>query len=1135
MSIEQKKALHPYTSLWTQASAGTGKTKTLTDRVLSLLLHGYLPQHILCITFTKAAATEMLERIRKRLSAWVCCDETTLDKEVSYLLDRSPSQEELSKARELFTFVIDQDDGPHIETIHAFCQSLLKQFPLEAHLTPDFKIIDDQEKESLIEETQKRILTHNDERSSKISSSLGVMNEYIHELSFSDLIKTILHQRESISQALKEDKFEQLFPSKEEVKNNLLKDIDNLKSTADILLEGSKTEQKRGQELLEIIKLSKEEREKRYWDYVSLFLTGKQETSDRQIRKQLATKKFEDQYPGHYQKLFEEAQRVLDNLEHYKETITKATSQSFLEIARFVLELYQELKQNQNCLDYDDLILMTRDLLKDTEKSPWILLKLDYQIEHLLIDEAQDTSPLQWEIILSLVEDFFQTSQKEYPKTLFVVGDEKQSIYSFQGANINHYQKVKKELKTRVLQNKQLWQEVSLTKSYRSTKDVLALVDQTFSKSTAKDGVVIHEDDLTTTSIDPNISSSQPVLEHGVTRKEDGYIEIWPLMEPEPHDPPVAWKPAVENRLAFSPRQRLALCIAQRIQYYLKHPPFLKSKNRALQPSDIMILVRRRSGFVDELNAYLKSMHIPSSGIDRLTINDHIAVQDMIAFMRFFLLPQDDLSLACFLKSPIGGWNDDDLFDLCHDREHLSLWQKIQNMRNTKPLYQTTYDFINRFQQYFYDEGLYSFFQRLYNEKIIGHTTITGKQAFLSRLGQECEDVLTEFSNIVLNYESQHGPSKQLFLSWFDQSEIEVKRDLQSQNQDVVRIMTIHASKGLQAPIVFLPDTVQTPNKTDQLLLSEKNDEHDVFWIPKKCFFTQAAQKIADEKKEKQRHEYNRLLYVAMTRAEDMLFIGGWKSQREESDHSWYHSVKHSISEYQDTYKAEFSFDPSLGSILCIGKAPDVSTKEQKTKNIQKRAHLVPDWTKPAILSSPNNKQRNKKTSLTDQTSLHWGTVIHKLLLALPHIEQKKQQTFIHSYLKKNDKVIPFEKANRLSQNLNSIFSNPRYGRFFEATSKGELPLIGQLIMDGKEVTISGQIDRYYEDENTIAIIDYKSDQKVPTSQFDIPEQYQKQLLKYKMLLANKSPHKKIECFILWIMEPSLMLVDPDALYREAV
>ncbi|HJU19721.1 MAG TPA: UvrD-helicase domain-containing protein, partial [Stellaceae bacterium] len=651
-------------------------------------------------------------------------------------------------------------------------------------------------------------------------------------------------------------------------------DLDGLRAAAAALAAGSATDSGRGTIIARWCEAA-EARSDLIDFYAAAFLTDKGE-----IRKTLITKAAAAAAECKAAAILAaEAERVKTFLEARAAGEVLAATTALVDLGAALLDRYDRQKRREGRLDYDDLVLKTLDLLQAQGVAPWVLYKLDGGIDHILIDEAQDTNPEQWRIVAALAEEFFAGEDPRGRKrTVFAVGDAKQSIYGFQRTDPQAFLDMRQHFEWRVNAARQQWLTLPLELSFRSAAPVLAAVDAIFRQPQAQDGVVLDGAEI----------------RHLAARSgQAGLVELWPPIAPDPEEEPQL--PFARQRL-LPPSARLAAAIAATIRRWLDTGERLPARDREIRPGDVMVLVRRRNAFLGELLRALKQRQIPVAGADRLVLTQQLAVQDLIALGRFLLLPEDDLNLATVLKGPLFGIDEESLFDLAHGRGAESLWSRLRARAAADPRLReiaerlsallARADFVPPYELY---------------AEILGAGG--GRRAVLERLGPEAADPVEEFLSLALAYEREHVPSLQGFLHWLATGETEVKRDFAARERDEVRILTVHGAKGLEAPIVFLPDTMQVPSPRADLVWTRK--EGVPLWRPRGNLSVPSHDREREALRRREMQEYRRLLYVALTRAQDRLYVCGWETQKKAPEYCWYALCRAGLK----TIAAPFDFD----------------------------------------------------------------------------------------------------------------------------------------------------------------------------------------------------------------------------------
>ncbi|MDX5495769.1 MAG: UvrD-helicase domain-containing protein [Wolbachia endosymbiont of Nomada marshamella] len=1116
----RSNAINHNFSVWVNASAGTGKTKILIDRVLRLLLEN--KRNILCLTFTNAAANEMENRIHSILSKWAICSESELIMDLEQLdllqirkketwipvsstgmtkegeiLDRH-----LTRARRLFSEL--ENLGLTIQTIHAFCYKLISNFPIEAGIAPNCTLSECKELHSII---FNKVL-HNE----TVQDDINLIAAEFDENKLRDLLYTLCIKR-SISENDSEYIKDKL-SAPDEIHDLQSETTEHIKRLAEILSEGSKRDQSYSEILYSTVipvldtgiqkKRSVDSSVTRWNDtkienLAKVFL--KSESHEKKSISSIATKSTLEK--------FRDAEQIIESVQnvvftHIKDMnsyqIFKRTS-SLLGIFKVYVDLYSSEKSKNALLDYNDIIGLATNLLSNPNYKDWILFNLDQKIDHILVDEAQDNSISQWKIITNLCDEFFAGNDEK--RTLFVVGDVKQSIYRFQGANPHLFNYMQQYFHTKT--GGRDWISCQLEKSFRSTPEVLMLVDRIFNNFRAEISFVDNE------------------IKHVPHRENDqGYIEIWPALPKCKEKEQRALQIPLTCRENYIITDRLlAQTIANRIHNWLNEGRILVAKDRHIEPRDIVILVRQRNVLVDYIISELKKANVPVVGRDYFRIMDYIAVQDLIALAEFLLLQANDLALANALKSPLFNFTEDDLFNIAYDRKEHSLWERIQD----------------------YSVVIYSELNYLINLSriesplaLFTHILRTGKKKFAARLGLECFEVLDEFMNLVLQFEN---PSLQAFVQWIKENNPEIKNDMQSE-RNAVRIMTIHKSKGLQAPIVFLVDTNTVPRNSESIIF----DGTEVpFWCGKNN--NAYCDQVKREKKLEDYNEYLRLLYVALTRAEDELYI---LSKEPVQKGSWYDL----ITQYGEPYEKKQAYLQPIFKekveVLCVNAnypyiykkrdyfdvpvislPPNLSMSFQCLTLESSKKGGEPASATHSPVSFQHSLSSFQRVTLESNfwipVSEHWddkkrstgmidgytrGLIIHSILQYMPKIEKERRKNWVRKYL---DNINTSEDKDEIYSKI--LAFNEKYGYLFDLEGKSEITLSG--IIDGEPVLV--RLDRLCITQDKAIIIDYKSHRNVSVS---LLNEIKKQMLTYKTLVQEIYPNKQVECVVIWVEDLTL-------------
>ncbi len=835
------KAILPQYSSFVSASAGSGKTKILIDRLVNLLLNEVKPNKILCLAFTKASAAEIFSRIKQRLADFAICSEDQLINNLEELGFTEITSEIKQRARILFAEFLDETEPLNIQTIHSFAQRLLMRFPFEAGINFNFSLLNENQVIAYIEQA-KNILLNSVDNYDLARNAITYLSWHIKEYTLNELLIEIVNSREKldnyfdIHQNLDRHLEDEI--NEEDIINSFISGIALNVKLLEKLYNGSKIDIKRADSLVKFILLPIDAKLIMVEKYLVCFLT---QTGD--MLKSIITKKLGECEPNLKKLLEKEQQRVYEFSQNLKLVKAKNLTRNFLILSYHIRNIYSQLKRKSNSLDYDDLINLTNKLLNNSEYSDWISYKLDGGIDHLLLDEAQDTSSAQWQIINKITEEFFY--QHDKPRSFFIVGDAKQSIFSFQGADPKLFNQMNDYLPSEVIR-------VSLNKSYRSGSKILQLVDKIFNNPDIKSLV---------TSIDP-------FIKHIAHKDIEGKVEIWPLIIDKEAKEDTPW--SMPSDFIHSDSLTAQDILAKNIAEYIER--------QVIDPGDILILTRRRTGFVNTIISELKLRNIPVNGLDRITLIEHKAILDLVALINVILYPLDDFNLAIVLKSPIFGITEEELLNLCYNRS-ASLWESLQNKKILEELIELSKE-----------KTLFEFFFDILEYRDI-------RPKFEREFGIEVNDVLDSFLDLVVQFETENIPCLQLFLDYLNSNKSEVKRDL-SHSTGQVRIMTVHGAKGLQAKTVILADTTSLPHNFDSIIWLNDNN---LVWTGREKYYSKSSIEAKANNIANEYAEYIRLLYVALTRAEENIIVCGTCKTVEAPKRSWYHIVNNALSENDDT------------------------------------------------------------------------------------------------------------------------------------------------------------------------------------------------------------------------------------------
>ncbi len=1131
-SAGQLQASDPSVSAFVGASAGSGKTKLLTDRLLRLMLSGAAPERIQCLTFTKAAAAEMAVRLQRTLGRWVTLDDAPLSREL-HALDIAPSSDTLAAARALFAHVLDLPGGMRIGTIHAFCQSLLRRFPLEASLSPQFRLVDDRDAEDALTEARETMLAH--ASTPRMASALVTLAGLASADQFGTHVASLQRDLPKLKEALTlgdtiEDAQRRALAVPAGTEAEIIALAVNWQAEP-ALREAARTVQRLGAaqcaeragRMLDWLGLDAPERAEHWPHWCDEFLTAKGEA---RAASRFASKAATDADPDIARHFLDECDRIIATNDACAALRVAAVSAALVTLAAPVLRAYAEHKESSGLLDYDDLIDRTSTLLVDPGAA-WVLYKLDGGLDHLLLDEVQDTAPEQWQIARALTEEFFAgATARDTHRTVFAVGDRKQSIYSFQGADVDAFDRSHRLLRLRVEAADKPWRDAQLDVSFRSTRPVLELVDRVFADPLAASGVV----------------ESGQTLAHFADRAEHaGAVELWPLAPLPETAEAEPWAVPDQNRGLTSAPQRLAETLARWIAREAGGGVPLESRGRPLVPGDVMVLVRRRNEFARALVRGLKSLGVPVAGLDRLVLTEQPAVQDLMALADALLLPQDDLTFACLLTSPLGGLSDDSLMDLAIGRGG-PLWEALRRRAEERPEWRAAWAFFATLLARVDYVSPYALFAEALGP-------LGGRSRLYARLGPEAAEPVDELLNAALSYARMHPASLQGFLHWLRRSGAEVKREAEGAGS-LVRVMTVHGAKGLQAPLVILPDTTSLPPDERAVLWATDPATrlHVPIWSPLREVRCNAAQRLRDAAERRRMEEHNRLLYVALTRAEDRLLVCGWQKLRGPSDECWYRLVERGF----DSLPAERApFDGWDGERRRYATPQLAAPARERGQAMRPQAQPLPPWAgtapswRAAALPAEPGRPERLAPSRPENVELgpvpaaatplaareaasnryRRGTLLHALLQHLPDLPHDRREVVASAWLDRPGNGLPAGETETLTREVLGILDHPELAPLFSPGSRAEVPLTG--LVGG--TVVGGLVDRLAVLDDRVLIADYKTNRRPPTSVEDTPLLYRRQMAAYRAVLRDIFPGRTVVCALVWTQTSQVVML-PDEL-----
>ena len=1132
----QARASNPAASAFVSANAGSGKTHVLVQRVIRLLLDNVPPEKILCITFTKAAATNMAERVFSPLGHWVTLDDAALDTAIREVGIAHSNGRLREAARRLFASALETPGGLKVQTIHALCTRLLQQFPFEANVPARFAVLDDRDQTEMMERANLKVLLEaSRDPQSATGRALMTAMASAADVTFKDVVREACLSRDhfmawtdaagsaeaaaaQMSAALGVSADDRIEDVEREILDGPFLPRRRWPEIADALDTGTKSDREQAARLRDAVAFSGSAQVD---EYLGVFLTD-----EKTPRKAVLTKKFCDYNPS-IARLFEaELVRLAALIEKRRAVTTRDRTQALLHIATAAAANYRREKAERGLLDYDDLIDKTLAMLTRVS-SGWVHYKLDRGVDHVLIDEAQDTSPRQWDIVAHIISEFTsgQGARDGVVRTVFAVGDEKQSIFSFQGAAPREFDQRRRELKKKFTDAGLKFDPVSFTYSFRSGPAILQSVDYVF------------RDQAIYRSI--HAENSYP-LHEALTDAGPGLIELWELAEADDRKDIEGWRAPFDGVSVTSPEVKFARRIQAEIRRLVESGTITghAGDRRPLRYGDVLVLVRRRGNAFDAVIQALKHANIPVAGADRLKLTEHIAIIDLMNLADALLLPHDDLALAVALKSPLFGLTDDDLFELAWQRRG-SLREALGS-RASDDRFQSALRRLERYERRFAHETPFSFYAWLLGGD-------GGRNRILRRLGHEANDALDEFLELALNYERKAPASLQGFVAWLRAADTEVKRDMEI-SRDEVRVMTVHGAKGLEAAVVFLVDTTSSPSDTQRLRLihlPHGNGSEVVVWAGRKADDpapVAAARLVMLGETE---DEYRRLLYVAMTRAADRLVVGGCKPGNMNSVRKlcWYDLIGKGLA---GSLLREQTIETANGPVKRYSRPEDGPTAEGGAAAPTLGAAIaLPGWLRTAVPAQPAADNLLRPSDTGDHNgsrvtgvsvelrarAIQRGTLVHRLLQSLPELAIERRRDAALRYLARNADGWSEAEREALAANVLALIADPRFAAVFTEGSRAEVSIVGRLERPGERpMLVSGQIDRLVVTPQQVLIVDFKTNHAPPASPAEAPAGYVRQLALYRAVLGRLYPERRVHAALLWTETPELMEISAPAL-----
>ena len=1136
-------AADPQSSIFVTANAGSGKTSTLVNRVARLLLSGSRPEHIICVTYTKAAAAEMQSRLFQRLGQWAIMDDEALRADLAKIDEQGRN---LGEARALFARALETPGGLKIQTLHAFCERLLRRFPLEAGLSATFQVLDDIKKQALLDKARDTLLCFNEDDGfrDRLIKTLGpkgfesLLTQFSSQM---DALTTVLGRlREGHGEDWPTWIYQQFDLSGVVTPKNIADhfaqslDWDQIRAVGASMAQAKgANNQKTGYKLAAIAEAYGCDQSFDLFAYYRVFYT-----LEGTFSKNTFSKEAPEADKILLQQLSEPIPAILD-----QQRAATIASQTCDAMALFALyrSFYLGFKAQTGALDFQDIITAARDLLLRPDMSDWVLYKLDGGLDHILVDEAQDTNPDQWQIVSALSDAFFHDDEEKV-RTVFAVGDEKQSIFGFQGARPDAFLSMRRAFGDKAFRANKDFAVPALETSYRSLPQILQFVDATFATPALADA----------------LSPGTHVISHSAHRKDaEGCVELWPLVLPydKPNDAIIDDDDDMAAPDALSQDAadlRLAREVAHQISQELKSGRCIYDSDgpRPMREGDILILTRTRNALFNAIIRELKISGVAVSGADRLVLEGHIAFQDIRALMRFCAQPADALSLACVLRSPFCDLNEDDLYHLALEAKTKGgLWAALCAKGDEDGPFHDARAFLGWALHESNQACAFDFLSRALNRR--DANGLSQKHRFLRRLGRECEDVLDETLSLAQSCEGLGLTSLYAFLHHCEAQSNTIKRE-QDEGQGRVRVMTVHGSKGLEAHWVILAMAPHHKKSSQEPLFL--SDDGDIGLIPSvKAQYCDQVKAYLQDREIGLEAEALRLFYVALTRARDRLSLCGYKGRKDPTSHypSWYElaqqGMQNLIPKGAHPYgvTGQIVFDPQSDtqpSAMRFGTLAPIMKHDEPS--------LFQSPRLPEFLRAPLNETKSqtigwRAASQLDQDSLgqdevapsplggvaglgryRRGELIHKLFEILPDLPKKDREACAIDYLRRRHGLAEHH-VDDITKSVLGVLNDARFSMVFAEGSRAEIALAGQI---GAEpgFMLSGRVDRLVVTPTEVLVVDFKSNRPAPDSAHLASLAIQRQMAGYVGLLRQIYPRHKVSATLLWTDGPKLTPFDDD-------
>ena len=1116
----QAQAADPRRSIWVGANAGSGKTFVLTQRVLRLLLTGVNPQSILCLTYTKAAAAEMRSRVAEKLAEWAVMPRAELLKTLREIEGPRVDDDLVNRARTLFARALETPGGLKIVTIHAFCESVLHRFPLEAGVPFDFAVIEEDERATLIRAAREAVLAEG-LRGDVGAGAVETLFDRLSNFQIEEAIDIALADTRRVKAVLADP---------DAAKARLRALVSAGETDSATLRRQLSSESRLTPDLLrEIVNIfGGASGGRRFVDYLAkvdpsrmgahqlrtAFITGEGKP------RALLNAGQKAQRPDLQALLEAEQDRIVALIDAIGRAELVERSEALLDVVAAIVLRYERDKRVRSRLDFDDLVERLGTLFERPEAGAWVRYKLDTGIDHILVDESQDTNPEQWRVVRAIGDEFFANAAgATRPRSLFAVGDQKQSIYSFQGAEPALFGETGRAFAQAAKAAGMEFDRVPLHTSFRTLPEILKAVD-----------LVAGLPDMPTALLE-----TEPVIHEAARVQTGGRVTLWPPIQQAAAPSGLgAWPTEPLAGGERTAARQVAERIAGEIRQWIAEKRPLASRGRTIEPKDVMVLVQSRGAVFQEVIRALRRAGLPTPGADRLDVATHIAVLDLLALCDVLLNPADDLQLAALLRSPLFDITEDELYALAQPRgQYQTLWAALKE--TALPAGRDAHARLSRWRKELDFERPFEFLSHvLYAEG--------GLRAFHGRLGEEVDDVLAELMELALKHEQSEQPSLQGFVAAMRHTEVSIKREL-SESGNGVRVMTVHGAKGLEAPIVILADAASKPqgrlvNKPVYVL--DRAPGPLLVHASGRSQHTADSAPVRDAVEAGLLQEYWRKLYVAMTRAEDELYVTGALTQTGKVEGTWYEKIDMALRPSAERVADDSGEESAL---IFPAERPLPQPVSRPTDATPPRPvplvlRPVPAPIRPPVLTPSGIGTSGRRAGALDtaaeqvrdaDTARKQGIALHALLQHLVRVAPADRMEVALAAL---DTLLPDSAGDHaaIAARAIRIIDKPDHAALFGPDSRAEVPFVADVRRDGADIRLAGRIDRLLVDDSGVLVVDYKSDASVPAEPDDVPGNYLTQLGLYALVAGQLFPGRSVRAAILWTQLESLRFLSPEQL-----